>query len=261
MNSTAAAAAAATEPMTDWLSADWLAALLLGFAIFMAHNRQQFNARHAWLRKKAAHDSCAGRTEALPAARTAQLWMVHGVWYDLSAFAARHPGGSFWIEQTVGMDITELVETHHLSIAELEPTLSKLRVGAARPDYKGFYTYKDGGLYRTLKRRVHVALKAAGSASGGTTALFKAQCWAVLLLHALCFVATCYSGSYLWAAATGATIASLHGIGHNFLHQRDSLWSYACIVGGAGGGADGAARDARADPLLVPPCPQAGTCT
>ena len=25
---------------------------------------------------------------------------------------------------------------------------------------------------------------------------------------------------------------ALHGVGHNFLHQRDSWWMYACVVGG-----------------------------
>eukprot|EP01047_Picozoa_sp_COSAG01_P080723 COSAG01_NODE_15807_length_1297_cov_2.440735_2_plen_144_part_00 len=81
--------------------------------------------RHAWLARKAAHDSAAGATDALPPANTAQLWMVHGKWYDLEAFAARHPGGAFWITETRGMDITELYETHHLDMDGPDQILRK----------------------------------------------------------------------------------------------------------------------------------------
>ena len=34
--------------------------------------------------------------------------------YDLNGFATKHPGGEFWLGQTIGMDITELYVTHHL---------------------------------------------------------------------------------------------------------------------------------------------------
>lgn len=62
--------------------------------------------RHSWLSKKAAHDSQAGATAEIP--NPSGLWMVHGRWYDLQPFIQRHPGGSFWLRETQGMDITEL---------------------------------------------------------------------------------------------------------------------------------------------------------
>ena len=41
------------------------------------------------------------------------LWRIHDKLYDLSSFAKRHPGGSMWIESTIGTDITEAFEVSH----------------------------------------------------------------------------------------------------------------------------------------------------
>ena len=99
-------------------------------------------ARHAWLGKKALHDSEAGATPSLPAAETAHLWMVHGQWYDLASFAERHPGGAFWLTQTVGMDVTELYETHHLGMEKADAILKARLVGPAAPGYSSFYEHR-----------------------------------------------------------------------------------------------------------------------
>ena len=39
----------------------------------------------------------------------------------------------------------------------------------------------------------------------------------------------------LWAGLSGLTISSLHGIGHNFMHQADNLWMRVCTLGGSVG--------------------------
>ena len=186
-------------------------------------------ARHAWLGKKALHDSEAGATPSLPAAETAHLWMVHGQWYDLASFAERHPGGAFWLTQTVGMDVTELYETHHLGMEKADAILKARLVGPAAPGYSSFYDYEPAGLYCTLKRRVAAALEAEGGSDA--TAAFKAQCAAVSIAHLACFAALCLSGaggSLLWATLTGITISALHGIGHNFLRKPPR---YRCHLG------------------------------
>jgi hypothetical protein len=163
--------------------------------------------------------------------------MVHGNFYDLDAFVKIHPGGSFWLEETRGMDITELYETHHLKLGKPNAILKGCLVGPASSDYKTFYDYSENGLYPTLKRRVAEALdKDAGGSSNATTA-FKVQCSAVLVAHSCCFAALCTSGGsgagcLLWATLCGITISSLHGIGHNFMHQADNLWMRVCTVGG-----------------------------
>jgi uncharacterized membrane protein YqjE len=189
--------------------------------------------RHPWLQKKALHDSVAGASSAVPAERAAQLWMVHGQWYDLGEFASRHPGGDFWISQTIGMDITELYETHHLHMRKVEALLKRYHVGPAHPRYRTFFDYPENGLYPTLKRRVEAALKEKADGSSDAILSFKLQCAVVLLAHVVCFAALCRSGgSVLWATLTGVTISALHGIGHNFMHQADNLWMRVCTVGG-----------------------------
>ena len=186
--------------------------------------------RHPWLIKKASHDAAAGATAELPQERTQGLWLVHGKWYDLQGFASRHPGGRFWIEETRGMDVTELYETHHLDLRGPDQILEKCLVGPASPDYRGFYDYEAKGLYPTLKRRVATALRESGG--NGATPAFRAQCWFVLVAHCVCFATTAATGSLWVAAFTGVTISSLHGIGHNFLHRADSWWMYVATVGG-----------------------------
>lgn len=195
--------------------------------------------RHEWLAKKAAHDSRAGATMKVPEDAAAKLWMVHGEWYDFAKFAARHPGGSFWLTDTVGMDITELYETHHLKMARPGAILKACLVGpAGAGGYRTFYDYKPEGLYPTLKRRVAKALDEQANGSSNATLTFKLQCAAVLLAHFAFFFALCVTGpgisgmSLLWATLTGFTISSLHGIGHNFMHQADNLWMFVCTVGG-----------------------------
>lgn len=103
-------------------------------------------------------------------------------------------------------------------------------MGPACSSYQGFYDYNEAALYPTLKRRVACALRQAGGSD--STSAFRAQCAAVLLAHCTCLVATALTGSYWLAALTGVTISSLHGIGHNFMHQADSWWMYVATVGG-----------------------------
>lgn len=180
--------------------------------------------------EKARHDSAAGSTNELPASVTQHLWLVHGEWYDLKGFAAKHPGGRFWLDETIGLDITELYETHHLDMTGPDHILKKHHVGKASTEYQGFYDYKQTGLYCTLKRRVASAIKAAGGIKA--TPGFRLQCVVVLLAYCIVFMATAFTGSILYAALTGVLISALHGIGHNFLHQADSWWMWVCTVGG-----------------------------
>ena len=76
--------------------------------------------------------------------------MVHGVWYNLHSFITSHPGGAFWLEQTRGMDITELFETHHVHTAKVQGVLQRYYVGPANSSYRGLYEYPVDGLHKTL---------------------------------------------------------------------------------------------------------------
>ena len=41
------------------------------------------------------------------------VWRVHGVDYDLEAFAKAHPGGELALRLGQGIDATQLLETYH----------------------------------------------------------------------------------------------------------------------------------------------------
>ena len=56
-----------------------------------------------------------GVSENCPNSETRPLWKVHGKYYDLTKFIPRHPGGQRVLRQTVGKDISALVESHHLT--------------------------------------------------------------------------------------------------------------------------------------------------
>lgn len=59
----------------------------------MAHDPQfrGTNSVAEWLEETRVNDGADG------------LWRVHDSLYDLTPFIARHPGGTFWIEQTRGV--------------------------------------------------------------------------------------------------------------------------------------------------------------
>ena len=113
--------------------------------------------RHPWLAKRAAHDSKCGSSPQLPIDRTSQLWMVHGKWYDLSAFVVRHPGGESWLRDTRGCDVTELVETHHFNMQRVDDILEKCYVGDAAADYKGYFESDDevGVVFKQIQTTIN----------------------------------------------------------------------------------------------------------
>ena len=202
----------------------------------MPPNNDNTTHQHPWLEKRALYDSNNGAnlSKQLPPEKTKKLWLVHGAWYDLKSF--KHPGGNWWISSTRGQDITDLVETHHMFPPEkISNILKKYYVGDAGKDYKSYFDYKDNGFYRTLKRRCWEALRNASKDSSSitnATPLFKSQCIFVFILHCICFLLTIYYNSSIYACFTGVTIAALHGIGHNYLHQKDSIYMWFAILGG-----------------------------
>ena len=117
--------------------------------------------------------------------------------------------------------------------------LAECYVGDAPTDYNSYFDFSPTGLFCVLKRRVAEQLGRCGrhehppcAFATHATPAFMFQCRAVLLSHALLFCCTALSGSFILAALTGVTVAALHGIGHNFLHQADNGWMFACIAGG-----------------------------
>lgn len=100
----------------------------------------------SWLQGKHADDVAEG------------LWRIRDKLYDLTDFAQRHPGGSFWIEQTKGTDITEPFESHHIE-EHASRMLSKFEVRVASSPRNYQFTLEENGFYMTLKRRVRKKLQ------------------------------------------------------------------------------------------------------
>nr|P50266.1 RecName: Full=Cytochrome b5-related protein [Drosophila virilis]AAA85492.1 cytochrome b5 [Drosophila virilis] len=85
------------------------------------------------------------------------LWRIKDGIYDFTEFIDKHPGGTFWIRETKGTDITEAFEAHHLTTAP-EKMIAKYKV---RDAYQRIYTLTlhEDGFYKTLKERVREKLK------------------------------------------------------------------------------------------------------
>ena len=64
----------------------------------------------------------------------------------------------------------------------------------------------------------------------GPSLAMRALCGLALATWLLAFVLTCASGSFVCAGFTGYLVFVLMGVGHNFFHQRDSLWRFCFDV-------------------------------
>lgn len=164
----------------------------------------------SWLEGKNVDDEAEG------------LWRINDTLYDLSDFAARHPGGSSWIECTRGTDITEPFESHHIE-ERARGMLSKFEVRkATRPrNYK--FTLEESGFYMTLKRRVREKLRKIDYSPTKKTEFLHLGIlvsvflfsWAGTVLDSLIFKGLAGLG-LCWVATST----------HNYFHQRDSWRMY-----------------------------------
>ncbi|KAH8362647.1 hypothetical protein KR200_008374 [Drosophila serrata] len=164
----------------------------------------------SWLKGKNADDEAEG------------LWRINDKLYDLTDFAARHPGGDFWIKSTRGTDITEPFESHHIEERARE-MLSKFEVRKASKPRNYKFTLKDDGFYMTLKRRVREKLRKLDYSPTKKTEFLHLGIlisvflfsWAGTILDSL--VIRSLAGLALSWVATSA---------HNYFHQRDNWRMY-----------------------------------
>eukprot|EP00755_Sulcionema_specki_P014615 Sspe_Gene.57200::Locus_31399_Transcript_1_1_Confidence_1.000_Length_1387::g.57200::m.57200 len=171
----------------------------------------------AWMAEKKAADQ--QRVKGL----TPQLWAAHGVLYDLTGF--NHPGGRFWIDATRGMDITELVETHHPDMSRLKSIMQQHKVGEAT-SYEPIFTYESSGLYQDLKKEV-VGLARAGQITFGPHPMTKATTVATVLAFLVLLFLSSAQRSYGIGLLAGVCVQLLISLGHNFFHMRDTPWRFA----------------------------------
>ena len=179
-----------------------------------------------WLEDRAARDKTLGGCPS-------DCWLIGGVLYDLTDFLDKHPGGKLWLEMTRGMDCTDAFETHHLNMARATKLLEQFVVGRPAKELVGktdAYDWRDDGFYRTTRRKCWETLLAGGVRPFGPTGFMLFLCSASAVLFVCLFVATCMTSSYAVASGAGYSIFVLMGIGHNFFHQRDTIWRFAWDV-------------------------------
>ncbi|KAH8279636.1 hypothetical protein KR018_011673 [Drosophila ironensis] len=178
---------------------------------YPSYREQRLIISESWLEGKSADDEAEG------------LWRINDKLYDLHDFAARHPGGAFWIEATRGTDITEPFESHHIE-DRARAMLSKFEVRPASQPRNYKFTLKENGFYMTLKRRVREKLRKLNYKPS-----IKTDCLHLGILVSLFFF------SWLGTSLDSLIIQSLAGLAlcwvatstHNYFHQRDSWRMYS----------------------------------
>ena len=154
-----------------------------------------------------------------------QLWKIHGHYYDLEAFLARHPGGDV-IELGRGRDCTELWESVHLLSDTPRTLLARFRVEPpvdAEPELN-IYEWQADGFYSTLRRRVREHFD--GTDGKATPAYFVrwgllVAAWAGFLVLGL------WQGSIVFAILAGLTIEILDNtVSHDGSHNAVSRKSW-----------------------------------
>lgn len=146
------------------------------------------------------------------------------------------------------MDVTALVESHHLNQRLVQQVLSKYYVRhtqAAQAAAKGRgkstasssaakgaeamedFSWAEDGFIRTVQGRTLTALGETRAARGPSTEM-RVIVWLTLLAWAVAFGATCVVRASTWlpAVLAGFFMYGLLGIGHNGMHTAHAWWKY-----------------------------------
>lgn len=161
------------------------------------------------------------------------LWRVHDKLYDLGDFVEKHPGGAQWIALMKGTDITELFEIHHLDIDRASAVLKLYESDVeVLPPRRSPFTFERNGFYCTLRRRVWEKFGADSRKHRETAASIGASSAANLLGDAMVMLSMATAlaagrarsrlGTVALTIASGIVNGSFIGIGHNFMHQRQT---------------------------------------
>lgn len=170
---------------------------------------------HSWQEGKRKDDGAEG------------LWRIKDGLYDFTEFIDKHPGGSFWIRESKGMDITEAFEVHHLTTAP-EKMISKYKVRDAVQPRIYTLTMNEDGFYKTLKGRVRETLKSVDTRPRRKTDLLHLG---LVLATYLLAVASVKYNSVLAVVLSGLTLCWTVNAAHNYFHRRDNWQMYTFNLG------------------------------
>ncbi|OUR95479.1 hypothetical protein A9Q84_16735 [Halobacteriovorax marinus] len=170
-----------------------------------------------------------------------QLWEIHGKYYDLTPFIARHPGGKRMLLLSKGMDCTEVFESTHIFDNLPKKMLPKFFV-ADNPNYKPTYSWEPDGFYNTLRKRVQVYLTEQSNLLDGKKKYsfdtHHGSGWflvRLVLLFIFSWAATWFGiiEGNLYICAIWPLIAmSFGGYGHEALHAGlfNSVWKNRAVA-------------------------------
>ncbi len=170
------------------------------------------------------------------------LWRLHGEYYDLSEFISQHPGGEYFIKQTIGTDVTVAVECHHIKYTteqllliikpyKIDLSLEENDEIAAAADrvskvYKQPFTFNKGDFYDVFKSRVRDFLAAKGNPSGNPTTAMKLTMAAQVAQWGTSATLAAVTGKPLFAVLAGLCMNGMWGTGHEALHQGENLGAF-----------------------------------
>ncbi|XP_034474536.1 cytochrome b5-related protein-like [Drosophila innubila] len=177
---------------------------------FPTYRNSPLVTEHSWQQSKRKDDGAEG------------LWRIHDGLYDFTEFIDKHPGGSFWIRETQGMDITEAFEAHHLSTTP-EKMIHKYKVRDAVQPRIYTLTLHEDGFYRTLKGRVREKLKTIDMRPKRESDLIHLG---LLLSTYLFAVASVKYNSLLALILASVALCWTVNVAHNYFHRRDNWQMY-----------------------------------
>lgn len=135
-----------------------------------------------------------------PESRDERLWIIHGKRYDLTDFAAVHPGGAVAINMARGRDCTELFESYHALSDKPRAMMHKFLATDQSNVPSPLFNWKDTPFYDELKHEVRAYFKKNGMSHKDT--------WFGLSRHAFFVLLTLVSLWY-WSAGHWWTLAVL----------------------------------------------------
>ncbi len=151
--------------------------------------------------------------------------------YDLSAFAAHHPGGRQWLDLTKGTDITEAFYVAHMAPETImEGMMEKYKVGTcADIPRRSLFTFERDGFYMTLKRKAAKVIGKVGT--GPTWQMTLLQDGLLLAFHVVLVVAA-MKASLMLTIVAGLLLGMSSASSHNFIHQKDNFRRCFIVVVG-----------------------------
>ncbi|XP_037928359.1 cytochrome b5-related protein [Teleopsis dalmanni] len=150
------------------------------------------------------------------------LWRIYDSIYDFTDFIDKHPGGSFWLKETKGTDITEAFEAHHISAVPTK-MIEKYKVrDAAKPRIYTLTLHEDG-FYKTLKRRVRDTIKTMDYTPKRTTNYMH---FGLLVATFIFIIASAKAGNIIFTGLASLSLCWLVISAHNYFHRRDNWRMY-----------------------------------